>query len=232
MTAAVATFRAFALDECRSKPSAIRDVAKAIAGAFDDGGALRGTVREADVYGKTGESNRQRDMRTEYFRAVAQVLLKLVAHMDVVTGDVGRAPDRTFIGLRVDTLSEALGMCQRRVERALWTLHRLGMLRTWTRAERQADTFRGHTAIRKISIEPILRLVGPGWLTRWATSQREEYERRRHRPPSPEAQARAELRRLRDDHLAQPTRQAAPRRRVEGFTQIGAAVARILKPPG
>lgn len=231
MTAAVATFRAFALDECKGKPGVIRDVAKAIAGAFDDGSPLRVTVREADVHGKSGENNRQRDMRTEFFGAVAQVLLKLVAHMDIVSGDVGRAPDRTFIGLRVDTLAESLSMCQRRVERALWTLHRLGMLRTWTRAERQADTFRGHTAIRKISIEPILRLVGPGWLTKWAAFQRDEYERRKHLPPSPEAQARAELRRLRSEHQAQPSRTIVPPRRVEGFTQIGAAVSRLLKPP-
>lgn len=249
--AAPSTLRAFVLDECAARkagngqpardgrPQAVRETAKIIAGELDDGGALLHTLRRAPVAGKAltvDGDNRERDMRSDFLPVLSRILCKLVVHVDIVTGDIGRGPDRKFYGLRVDTLAEAMGLCQRRVERVIEVLSKAGMIRSWTRAEKREDgTFVGHTAIRKISMEAILRLCKPGALTAWVKAQRDEYDRRKRLPPSPEQQARDELRRVAREHASE-ARSASPRYarpgRFEDFVNPAAALSRLTKPPG
>lgn len=179
------------LSECMQRPKPVRELSIAVLDALTTPGhKLRHHLLWTDVPGKPiieGDVNREREMRGKFYDVAALTLCKLISHMDIVTADVCRERDKTFLGIKVETIAETFDLCQRRVERALWVIHRAGIVQSTQRAEKKDDgSYRGHTAIRKLTIGPLLTLLGGGWASRWLQEQREEMRKRAELPPSPE----------------------------------------------
>lgn len=169
-----------ALQLFQNRPKPLRQLGIAMIDVLlDPKHELRERVRWTDVPGKDGDENRERAMKLPFYGQVALLLCKLLSHMDIVTSDVGRGQDRKFYGLRVDTMTTWLKMSQRTTERIIFVLHRAGILRTWPHAERlDDDTYRGHVAVRKISIDLLLPHLGVGWFKAWREVQSSHNEKR------------------------------------------------------
>lgn len=177
-----------ALQLLTKRPQILRRLAL---GAFDSllsGGAVWSAITWVPVQAKGltsgAESNRERTMRSDRLEAHRAVLTKLLSHMDIVTGDLCRDVDKTFYGIKVETIAEDLGLDQRRVERVLCDLHAAGLIQSWKRAERKGDGFRGRTSVRKLAASQIATLVGIG--KDWLSAVQQAVQERRCIPPSPQ----------------------------------------------
>lgn len=119
-----------------------------------------------DVAGDTlsPDTNRQRAMRCDHRENFAHVLLKLLAHVDLVTADVCRAENKEFLGIKVATIAKDLQAVydfgQRTVERCIRHLGTLCLMDSTKRAEAVGDRYKGHTSIRKLAMHNLAALVG------------------------------------------------------------------------
>lgn len=192
-------------------------------GAYDSP-MVGSAVADVPVQGKAlpadTDNNRERSMRCDFFGAVRAVLVKLISHMDIVTGDICRDVDKTFYGIKVETIAEDLGMDQRRVERALWALHRAGIIQSWKRAEKAGDGYRGRTSVRKLAAAQLATLIGMG--KDWMAAVQQAVQDRRSIPPSPQQIALKALKAM---------ARAGSQARAVGDVLRG-AVARAGAPPG
>lgn len=174
------------------------------------GHALRDRLKWTDVPGKPlleADSNRERQMREEFYLVVVLVFLKLVSHMDIVTSDVCRDEDKSFKGIKLEKISATLALEQRTLERAVYVIHRAGLMQSTQRAEaKEGGGYRGHTSIRKISIAGILTMLGGSWARRWLELQRKIREQRQAKAlePTPEQLAARALDAVRQKNTRPP----------------------------
>lgn len=224
-------FRRVAKQVAHGRPRDIWKLTHKIADDFDARASTFDLLSELDVAGKVhtpGQPNRERTMRTERAQIVGEMVLMLVAHVDVATCDLCRAPSGEFVGFGVTTMADRLGQGQRSTERAIESLAHSGWLDTWERAELKKDgTHRGHIAVRKLNLDPLLLALGNGTLAWWKQAQRAEYQRRRRtvKPRAAVDVARDAL----NEHTVQRADRARQepqtgRQRVEGFSRIGSTL--------
>lgn len=207
-----ATYRALALEMCKGKPGAIRELVLQLAGACDDGSPLLNALRMTPVPGRI---ERERRARHEWLHKQVALLIKWCAHMDIVTADVGRAPDKTFYGLRVGpkkipdgkSLSEWLSETtddsgeQRTCERVIEALSKGGFVESWGRSKFVDGEHRGMCSVRKITVRAIVQLLPGSRLAWWEKVCRDECAARKARDIeaeraaklSPEIRARIDL---------------------------------------
>ncbi len=129
-------------------------------------------------------SNREREMRPERRYAIAHALVWMLKHVDLVTSVIGMGDDKKFYGLRVDTLADKAELVQRRIERAIHDVTRVGWLNSVKRAELLDDgSYRGHVSIRQLNMVKLAGLVGMG--SQWEqASKQASRERSSPRPKS------------------------------------------------
>lgn len=246
-----ATFRELALEMCKGKPSAIRELVLLIAGACDDGGVLLAKLRNTPVPGYLA---RERKARADWVQKQAALLIKWGAHMDIVTSDVGRDSDKakTFYGIRVGpkrlpdgkSLSEWLdenaddAEAQRTCERVIEALSKGGFVRNCRRSKLEDGKHVGMCSVRKITVDAILQLLPGSKLAWWekvradevAARKAKHVEAERLAKMSPEARAQIDLSEAAAKNAERNRRSA--RTGAGEFQSVGDLVSRALRVTG
>jgi len=217
-----------ALELATGIPQILRRLMMGVHESIEQHGPVREALVWAPVQGKSAaagptlsdDTNRERRMRSDRVDLVQAVFLKLLRHMDIVTGDICRDQDKTFVGIKVATIAEDLELDQRSVERAIRDLRDVGIIQSWKRAEQKGDRWIGHTSIRKLAINNLVALVGIG--KAWLEAVQAAMRKRANIPLSTEQKAQQALR-----QSARQTREA----RTMGSV-MAQAFGRASGPPG
>lgn len=95
---------------------------------------------------------RRRRMHRKRREAIALACGKFLEHINWITGIVCQdTSSGKIFGMKLETIEGAIGVSRRRLDRAIAVLRGTGAARSFERAERLEEGYRGHPALRQLT---------------------------------------------------------------------------------